>query len=181
VQANTGDVSRASRRVVDGVDLHPEGGLCPLREPEVLHRYSNIRYMITSLLRARKAAGKSRKPGQSHASPAPIRKRLPKTLHPEIIKAYQTGATTRQLAKDRSVSKGNIEHLLPQAGVMMRNQPLGPEQIGEAARLHAQGLSTYKIAQRFGVVQSTVWRALGASIAIDGQNLLAARIRLSVC
>jgi integrase len=134
---------------------------------EVLHRYSNIRYLITSLVRAHKAAGKPRKPGRSSPSPVPIRRRLSQTLHPEIIAMYEAGATTRQLAKDHGVSKGNIEHLLHQAGVRMRNQPLTPEQIREAAHLHAQGLSTYKIAERFGVVQSTVWRALRSRSAPD--------------
>jgi DNA invertase Pin-like site-specific DNA recombinase len=127
---------------------------------EVLHRYSNIRYLITSLVRARKAAGKPRKPGRSSPSPVPIRRRLPQTLHPEIIAKYQAGATTRQLADIYKVSRGNIEDLLHRTGTPVRYRALTPKQIQEAAVLHAQGQSTYKIAERFGVVQSTVWRAL---------------------
>lgn len=130
---------------------------------EILQRNSNLGYLITSLVRARKAATKPRPAGRSHPSPSPTRKRLPKVLHPEIIAAYQAGATTRQLAARYQVSKTNIEDLLHRAGVTMRNQPLTKAQIQEAQQLHAQGLSTYKIAERFGVVQSNVWRALKRS------------------
>jgi DNA-directed RNA polymerase specialized sigma24 family protein len=85
---------------------------------------------------------------------------LPAHLHPEIIAAYESGATSRQLAKFYEVSKTNIEDLLHRAGVSMRYQSLTPDQVKEAIELHAQGLSTYKIAAKFGVAQCTVWRAI---------------------
>lgn len=116
--------------------------------------------MITPLQKAVKAAKKPRKLGRSTPTPPPIRRRIPWDCHQDIIAAYRGGATTRQLAKDHGVCKTNIEDLLHRNGVRMRKQPLTPDQIEEAARLRDQGLSTYKIADRFGVVQSTVWRAL---------------------
>lgn len=36
----------------------------------------------------------------------------------------------------------------------------GMQAMLDEARRHPQGLSTYKIAARFGVAQCTVWRAL---------------------
>lgn len=116
--------------------------------------------MASQIRIARKLAGKPRSRKRSNPSPAPVRKRLPKNLRAEIIEAYQAGATTRHLASTYGVSKTNIEDLLHRAGTRMRYQPLTPEQITEAQRLHAQGLSTYKIAARFGVAQCTVWRAV---------------------
>jgi transposase-like protein len=130
---------------------------------ELLHRYSRLAYMITTLVRAKKGASTPRKPGRSNPSPVPVRKRVPKHLHQEIITSYQAGATTRQLAQHYGVCKTNIENLLHRANVPMRNQPLTPNQVSEAIQLRAQGLSTYKIAERFGVVQSTVWRAFQQS------------------
>jgi DNA invertase Pin-like site-specific DNA recombinase len=110
---------------------------------------------------ARKATQRPRsRAGSLTISPPPVRKRLPKSVHPQIVAAYQAGATTRQLAKDYGASKTNIQHILHTEGVTLRRQPLTPDQVREARILHQAGLSTYAIAKKFGVVQSTVWRAL---------------------
>jgi transposase len=120
--------------------------------------------MITALQRAKSAsAGKRATQTRQSVSPPAVRKKLPRTIHTEIIQAYESGATTRQLAASYGVSKTNIKDLLHRNGVDMRNRPLTANQIQEAIDLHAGGLSTYKIAERFGVVQSTVWRALRRS------------------
>jgi DNA invertase Pin-like site-specific DNA recombinase len=112
---------------------------------------------------AQKAAQKPRSRADSLSmSPPPVRKRLPKSVHREIIAAYQAGSTTRQLAQVYGASKTSIQHILHAEGITLRRQPLTPDQAREAKRLYATGLSTYAIAKQFGVVQSTVWRALNS-------------------
>ena len=127
---------------------------------EVLRRYANSGTVRNRLVRALKTKGQDSRVERTRVTPPPVRVRLPNSLQPEIVAAYLAGASTRQLGERYGCSKAAIETMLHRAGTKMRKQPLTPEQVKDAKRLHATGLSTYKIASQFGVAQCTVWRAL---------------------
>lgn len=73
-----------------------------------------------------------------------------------VASRYEAGATTTQLAEEYGVAKSTIIGILRSAQVVVRRQPLTPEQVSEAARLYREGLSLSQIATRLGVNQETM-------------------------
>lgn len=73
-----------------------------------------------------------------------------------VASRYEAGATTTQLAKEYGVAKSTIIGILRSAQVVVRRQPLTPEQVSEAARLYREGLSLSQVATRLGVNQETM-------------------------
>jgi IS30 family transposase len=90
--------------------------------------------------------------------PAP--KKLSAATNEAIITAYADGARVSELAKQFNVSKWTINHRLNVAGIMHRPNSMSPEQIDEAARLHASGLSVKKIVPIVGFSEGTIWTEL---------------------
>lgn len=78
----------------------------------------------------------------------------------QLIDEYQAGMPTTELARTFGVGKGTIIRLLHAAGVPMRRQGPSAEQVREAVRLYAQGLSLAVVGERLGFDAHTVRRAL---------------------
>ena len=82
--------------------------------------------------------------------------RLSEDQRTEVARRYGTGDTTTQLAKDYGVAKSTIIGILREQNVVVRRQPLKPEQVSEAARLYETGLSLSQVARRLDVNQETM-------------------------
>lgn len=73
-----------------------------------------------------------------------------------MIERYEAGETSTALAEAYGVAKSTILGILRANSVVVRRQPLTPEQIGEAARLYESGLSLSQVAKRLGINQETM-------------------------
>lgn len=69
---------------------------------------------------------------------------------------YESGAITTQLARDYGVAKSTIIGILWDKNVVVRRQPLTPEQVSEAAHFYEDGLSLSQVATQLGVNQETM-------------------------
>jgi hypothetical protein len=118
---------RASRAMSDLSDrLQPTAP--PLTRTflvELLRRYANLGHLRTQLAKA--LVIDQIRPPEHRVSPPPIRVRLPRSLHAELIEAYTSGATTCRVAQTYGCSKSAVEHILHRSGTPMRNQPLTPD------------------------------------------------------
>ncbi|TYL51156.1 hypothetical protein [Agromyces mariniharenae] len=82
--------------------------------------------------------------------------RLSDESRARVAQRYEAGETTTQLAKDYRVAKSTIIGILRANNVVVRRQPLTPEQVSEAARLYESGLSLSQVAKRMDVNQETM-------------------------
>lgn len=95
--------------------------------------------------------------------PSPRRIELPEQ---EIVKLYESGLSTHKLAEKYGVSRIVIVNLLARNGVTLR--PTGTNQYGttpelpsdDIVKLYNSGLSTYKIAKKYGVSPTPIKRIL---------------------
>ncbi|MBT9605899.1 hypothetical protein [Microbacterium sp.] len=78
-----------------------------------------------------------------------------------------TVTATTALAQAYGVAKSTILGILRTNSVVVRRQPLTPEQVSEAARLYESGLSLSEAAERLSVNQETMRLAIIAA----GTNL----------
>ncbi|MEV8359182.1 hypothetical protein [Microbacterium sp. NPDC076895] len=77
-----------------------------------------------------------------------------------VIERYEAGETSTALAEAYGVAKSTILGILRTNSVVVRRQPLTPEQVSEAARLYNSGLSLSQVAERLRVNQETMRVAL---------------------
>jgi hypothetical protein len=133
---------------------------------EVVRRYSKHDLTGVGLdrLRATLAAGSG--PRRSDARSRPQRfkleQRLDASIPAQIVADYGAGMPTTQLTVKYGLSKASVLRLLHEAGVEMRRQPFSEQEVAEAVRLYASGLSVAAISARLGGHPSKVWRALRA-------------------
>jgi len=73
-----------------------------------------------------------------------------------VIERYEAGETSTALAEAYGVAKSTILGILRANSVVVRRQPLTPQQVSEAARLYESGLSLSEAAERLGVNQETM-------------------------
>ncbi len=78
----------------------------------------------------------------------------------EVARRYEAGDITTQLAKEYRVAKSTIIGILREQNVVVRRQPLTPEQVSEAAHLYEDGLSLSQVARQLGVNQETMRTAI---------------------
>jgi hypothetical protein len=75
---------------------------------------------------------------------------------PELVKRYQAGATTYELAANFGIGREKVDTILKRQGVAMRRQGLSPEQVDVAVRLYKQSWSLAEIGGKFHVDDTTV-------------------------
>lgn len=93
--------------------------------------------------------------------------RLSDETRAEVAIRYEAGDTTTQLAKDYGVAKSRIISILRTKNVVVRRQPLRPEQVSKAARLYDSGLSLSQVASQLDVNQETMRVAISkAGVAL---------------
>ncbi len=78
----------------------------------------------------------------------------------EVAVRYEAGDTTTQLAKDYGVATSTIIGILRAKSVVVRRQPLTPEQVSEASRLYESGQSLSQVAERLDINQETMRTAI---------------------
>lgn len=78
----------------------------------------------------------------------------------EVVDRYEAGETSTALAEAYGVAKSTILGILRANSVVVRRQPLTPEQVREAVRLYESGLSLSQVAERLRVNQETMRMAL---------------------
>lgn len=84
-----------------------------------------------------------------------------------MIERYEAGETSTALAEAYGVAKSTILGILRANSVVVRRQPLTPEQVSEAARLYNSGLSLSQVAERLKVNQETMRVAImGSGVTI---------------
>jgi hypothetical protein len=88
--------------------------------------------------------------------------RLDASVTAEMVADYEAGMPTTQLAGKYGLSKASVLRLLHEAGTEMRRQPFSHQEVNEAVRLYAAGLSVAAIGSLLGAHPSKVWRALRA-------------------
>ncbi|WP_442921809.1 helix-turn-helix domain-containing protein [Microbacterium sp. ZOR0019] len=84
-----------------------------------------------------------------------------------VVTRYEAGETSTALASEYGVAKSTILGILRANAVVVRRQPLTPEQVSEAARLYGSGLSLSQVATQLDVNQETTRVAiLGAGVTL---------------
>ena len=86
--------------------------------------------------------------------------RLSDEARAAVIERYEAGETTTALAEAYGVAKSTVLGILRANSVVVRRQPLTPEQVSEATRLYNSGLSLSQVAERLRVNQETMRVAL---------------------
>lgn len=133
---------------------------------ELLEVYSNRTHelgKLRKLLNLPKAA----RPEPRHPTKQ-AQKRLAPDEVAELLRAYQAGGRTKQLAIQFGVHRTTVTGLLKQHDVSFRPPGLGPADLSEAIRLYEAGWSLARLGQHFGVTGhntiSDALRRAGVSI-----------------
>jgi len=104
-------------------------------------------------------------PGYVTLPREPVRYRLADRLDPEVqsevVRAYEAGATSGELAERFGVSPLGLKSLLHSVGAKARTpRGLTPDEVVDAERLYLSGRLLREVAGRFGVSTECVRRAL---------------------
>ena len=95
--------------------------------------------------------------------PAPRRwTRLSLADRARVVERYEAGEASTSLAAELGVAKSTILAILREANVVVRRQPLTPQQVSEAAALYGSGCSMSQVAARMSHKQDTIRLALKA-------------------
>lgn len=90
------------------------------------------------------------------------RKRLTPSERVLVAQRYEAGETSIALAGEYGVAKSTILSILREANVVVRRQPLTPEQVSQATALYESGRSLSQIAAQLLLKQDTIRLALKA-------------------
>jgi len=73
-----------------------------------------------------------------------------------IAAEYESGKTLREIGEFLSVNRKTVSRHLATTGTTARKRPLTQQQIDEAIRLYASGLSLARVGQRVGAAPRTI-------------------------
>ncbi len=107
-------------------------------------------------------------PRESSNDKIPIREYVLKQSHArldlkqiqDLIVAYQSGSTIKELTAQFQVHHTTVSNVLERCGVPRRNRPLTPEHIEHTIRTNLAGSSSKVIDNLLGVDESTILRTL---------------------
>ncbi len=99
---------------------------------------------------------------------SPVRNYVPKHSHTrpdprqidDIVVAYQTGSTIKELAAHFQIHRTTVSKVLERRGVPRRYRPLTPEQVEHAIEAYQTGSSSKMLGDLLGVDACTIWRTL---------------------
>jgi hypothetical protein len=133
---------------------------------EVVQRYSKHDLTGVGLgrLTTALAAGTDRRWPDARSQPQRYKldQRLDASARARVVTDYEAGTPTTALTGKYGLSKASVLRLLHQAGAEMRRQPFSEQEVDEAVRLYASGLSVTAIGSRLEAHPSKVKRALRA-------------------
>ncbi|GFG50762.1 hypothetical protein CQY20_33890 [Mycolicibacterium agri] len=134
-----------------------------------MQRYSNLD-TVSKTFQILRAAGlvspdgravcRSDRSPELIAQPFKLSQRMDQSTVTQLIKDYESGKSSYELAKVYNLNKGSVIKLLREARVAIRNQRLNDDKIAKAAHMYAAGNSLAKIGAHLGVEAGTVRRAL---------------------
>jgi DNA-binding CsgD family transcriptional regulator len=122
--------------------------------------YDTSRYICTVVESAAKCG-----PRTARSIPKPAAARLSSTEVAELLKAYESGASTYELAARFRIRRETVTMHLKRAGLEVRPGPqVALDEAGErrVAILYRDGLSMRSIARQMGISDNTVLKALRA-------------------
>lgn len=125
---------------------------------ELLARYSNSGHRVDLLCQLAHI-----EPSHSLSlSPAPKQpqRRLGPEEVDELVAAYRSGATLREVASQFEVHRTTASKHLERRSVRRRRRSLEPVERAEAIRLYEAGLSVAEVGKRLGFDGGTIWLAL---------------------
>ncbi len=107
-------------------------------------------------------------PQESSNGKIPVKEYAPKQsqtrLDPQqinnLVIAYQSGNTIKELAAQFQIHHTTVSKILERRGVPKRYRPLAPKQIEHAIKAYRAGSSSKMIGDLLGVNASTIWRTL---------------------
>lgn len=73
-----------------------------------------------------------------------------------VVARYRNGETSTVLAEEFGVAKSTVLRILRDADVVVRRQPMTPDQVSQAATLYESGLSLSHVARQLQVNQETM-------------------------
>jgi hypothetical protein len=97
------------------------------------------------------------------APPEPERQKQHHLTAAEVVtlaRAYQTGATMRELAVKFNVHRSTVSGCLTRLGIPLRRRGLTPDQLKQAATLYQQGWSLSRVAQHLQCDAETIRQGL---------------------
>ncbi len=78
-----------------------------------------------------------------------------------VLQAYQAGSSMAALAMEYDARRSTISELLHRSGSPVRaERAISPDEIDEAVRLYAQGLSLVRVGERLGYTAETIRKQL---------------------
>jgi hypothetical protein len=96
-----------------------------------------------------------------------VQHRLKEVEVDQLAKAYESGATLKDLARDFRVHRNTAMELLERNGIARRGKGPSDSQVAEAIRLYAEGQSTAVIGRCFGFSADTIrHRLMDAGVEI---------------
>lgn len=133
---------------------------------EVIRRYSNCSDLVLvmiDIVRRIEEYDQTDEPGLSPTD-GRVECRTSRRLRPaevdELVAAYRSGATIRELAAQFGVHRATVGQHLAAQGVDTQPPALHPDDVPAAADLYRAGWSLARIAEKFGTTDDTVWRRL---------------------
>jgi len=127
------------------------------RDVRVLGRYSNS---PEATQRLNRLAGKAK---SEHVDRAPraassrkIGKKVSPALQQAVVDAYESGMRFTDVATQFDLDESTVTKYLKLAGVSRRSRSMREAEVAEARRLHAEGLTTKRIAEQLGYAWHTV-------------------------
>ncbi len=139
---------------------------------ELLIAYSN-QNILTRLRQVLSGQGRDSPPARATRSVRQDQHRLCPDEVSDLVRAYNDGATIKELQTQFGVSRSAVMCHLKRNGVDNRYRVLSDEQISEAAMLYDAGLSLAAVARQFDVSPKTISNTLkraGLSTRAVGTN-----------
>ena len=89
----------------------------------------------------------------------------------QLVSGYQSGATVYELAEQFGVHRTTVSASLKRKGVVLKDQPLSPNQVADAIQFYHEGLSLLRVGEEVGCHAETVRQALmKAGVEIRPRN-----------
>ncbi len=73
-----------------------------------------------------------------------------------LVASYEAGSGVKDLAKEFWIHRDTVHEHLKRAGVPIRRRGLSEDQVHRCVTLYAEGWSTARLGDRFGVTDGTV-------------------------
>lgn len=81
---------------------------------------------------------------------------LQPAIYPELITAYLSGMSLRQVGESFGVNRTTVSRILNQVGIARRGKKLGEKEVSRAIKLYESGLSLAAVGRALGVKENSI-------------------------